>query len=107
METGLLFVIIIVFICAFACGIISIFSFNEKDFLFNNAYLYASEYEREHMDKKPYYRQSAIVFLLLSIMFTVLGILILFNLERLIVAIIIPLIIITVLFAIISTIKIG
>ncbi len=43
---------------------VSIRSFQEKGFLFNNAYLYASEQERSAMDKKPYYRQSAVVFFL-------------------------------------------
>ena len=42
--------------------IISYRQFKEKGFLFNNAYLYASEAERKEMNKKPYYRQSAIAF---------------------------------------------
>ena len=44
-------------------------SFMEKGFLFNNAYIYASKQEREKMNKKPHYRQSAIVFLLLGLLF--------------------------------------
>lgn len=48
---------------------ISIRSFLEKGFLFNNAYLWASTQEREKMDKKPYYRQTGIVFALLSMIF--------------------------------------
>ena len=47
----------------------SVRSFMEKGFLFNNAYIYASKQEREKMNKKPHYRQSAIVFLLLGIIF--------------------------------------
>ena len=47
----------------------SVRSFMEKGFLFNNAYIYASKQEREKMNKKPYYRQSAIVFLLLGLVF--------------------------------------
>lgn len=47
----------------------SIRSFREKGFLFNNAYLFASQKERESMKKGPYYRQSAIVFLLLGFLF--------------------------------------
>lgn len=43
--------------------------FMEKGFLLNNAYMYASKQERENMNKKPYYRQSAIVFLLLGLFF--------------------------------------
>lgn len=56
-------------ICASVCGIlalislvISVMSFREKGFLFNNAYLWASMEERDSMDKKPHYRQSAIAF---------------------------------------------
>ena len=41
--------------------------------MLNNAYIYASEEERKTMDKKPYYRQSAVVFSLLSAVFTVVG----------------------------------
>ena len=49
--------------------IMSVRSFMEKGFLFNNAYFYASKQEREMMDKKPYYRQSAVVFLLIGCIF--------------------------------------
>ena len=45
----------------------SVRSFMEKGFLFNNAYIYASKQEREKMNKKPHYRQSAIVFLLIGL----------------------------------------
>ena len=48
---------------------LSVRSFMEKGFLFNNAYIYASKQEREKMNKKPHYRQSAIVFLLLGLTF--------------------------------------
>ena len=47
----------------------SVRSFMEKGFLFNNAYIYASKQEREKMNKKPHYRQSAIVFLLIGLIF--------------------------------------
>lgn len=46
-----------------------IYNKRPKGFLFNNAYLLASEQERERLDKKSYYRQTAIVFLLLVILF--------------------------------------
>ena len=48
---------------------ISIRSFMEKGPLLNNAYIFASEQERKAMNKKPHYRQSAIVFCLLGAMF--------------------------------------
>ena len=52
----------LVFIIAAILAVVSIRSFQNKGFLFNNAYIYASKEERGKMDKKPYYRQSAIVF---------------------------------------------
>ena len=107
MEKGLIIVTAMIFILAFVCGVISFFSFKEKGFLFNNAYIYASKSERESMDKRPYYRQSAIVFLLLSVMFAILGILIVLQLEKVIPIVLIPVAVITVIYAIISYIKIG
>ncbi len=60
-------------IAAILCGIIAVVCFifgvlqlGQKGFLFNNAYIFASKEEREAMDKKPYYRQSGIVFVLLG-----------------------------------------
>ena len=53
--------------------VISVFSFREKGVLLNNAYLYASPEEREHMIRKPYYRQTAWVFLCLSVAFLLMG----------------------------------
>lgn len=41
----------------------------EKGVLLNNAFLYASAEERKTMDKKPHYRQSGIVFLLIGTIF--------------------------------------
>ena len=49
--------------------VISVRAFQEKGFVFNNSYLYASEEERKTMDKKALYRQSAVVFLLLGLSF--------------------------------------
>ncbi len=54
--------------------IISFMQFKEKGYLFNNAYIFASENEREKMDKKPHYRQSGIVFLLIGVMFLLMAI---------------------------------
>lgn len=56
-------------IVATVCFIISYFQFNEKGYLFNNAYIYASKQEKETMDKKPHYKQSGIIFLMLGIVF--------------------------------------
>ena len=54
---------------AAACFVFGGLQLCQKGPLLNNAYLYASENERERMNKKLYYRQSGIVFLLLSIVF--------------------------------------
>ena len=67
MPAGRLIGAIILFIMAGTLALLSFRSFKEKGFLFNNAYLYATEEERKTMDKKPWYRQSAITFCLLSI----------------------------------------
>ena len=59
----------ILFAISIFAFIMSVRYFMEKGFLFNNAYIYASKQEREKMNKKPHYRQSAIVFLLLGLLF--------------------------------------
>lgn len=56
-------------VLALVSCIISILQFREKGFLFNNAYIWASRQERETMDKKPHYRQSGIVFALITAIF--------------------------------------
>jgi hypothetical protein len=45
----------------------------EKGFLLNNAYIYAMKEDREKMNKKPYYRQSAITFLMIGLIFALNG----------------------------------
>lgn len=57
------------FVLAIAAFTIGIRSLMEKGFLFNNAYILASEQERKTLDKRPYYRQSGIVFCLLGVLF--------------------------------------
>lgn len=49
--------------------IISIMSFNEKGYLFNNAYIWATKEERKSMNYGPLYRQSAIAFALIAAVF--------------------------------------
>lgn len=66
--------IIISIVLSIISFVISICSFQEKGFLFNNAYLFASEQESKEMDKKPHYRQTAIVFCLLGIVFLIFAI---------------------------------
>ena len=61
---------IICFVIAIIAFVIAILQCAEKGFLFNNAYLWASKEERKIMDKKPYYKQSGVVFLLIGIIFS-------------------------------------
>ena len=78
----------------------------KKGFLFNNAYIYASEKERESMNKKPYYCQSAIVFLLIGLIFLLNGIDILLQTDWIFYAVTAT-IIVTLVFTIISSVVIA
>lgn len=73
MSTAEFIVGIIAFVIAGLCAFISVRHFMEKGYLLNNAYIWASKEEREKLDKKPYYRQSAIVFGLICFGFIVIG----------------------------------
>ena len=84
-------------------GILSLFN---KGFLFNNAYIYANKIEREQMNKKPYYIQTGIVFILLSIASCVEGFNALLRYDVFFVLFII-IIVVTLVFAIVSTIYID
>ena len=53
---------IVLFVVAAVLFFLGIRSFFEKGLLLNNAYLYVSKGKRERMNKKPYYRQTAVVF---------------------------------------------
>ena len=64
----------ILFLIAIGAFVMSYHSFREKGFLFNNAFIYASKQERETMEKKSYYRQSAIVFLMIGVIFLLNGV---------------------------------
>lgn len=57
-------------ILAVVAFVISIRSFLGKGAPVNNAYLFASPQERKTMDKTPIYRQSAIAFCLIGLLFT-------------------------------------
>lgn len=51
--------------------VISYLQLKEKGYLFNNAYIWASQEERKQMDenkerKKPHYRQSGVAFMLIG-----------------------------------------
>lgn len=100
-----IFLTIILIVIAIGFFVIAIFQFREKGFLFNNAYIYASKEERNKMNKKPYYRQSAIVFTLLGVVFVLNALEVFFKTDWLFYAIIIV-IVITIVYAVVSSIKI-
>ena len=54
---------------AVGCYVVGILQLLGKGFLLNNAFIYASKEEREKLDKKPYYKQSGIVFCSLGTIF--------------------------------------
>ena len=95
----------ILFIMALSVFILSIRSFREKGFLLNNVYLYASKREREEMDKKPYYRQTAVVFLLIGFVFLLNGVSVLWSIDWM-PYVIGAILIATLIYAVVSTIKI-
>ena len=96
----------VLYIISAGLFVLSFRSFREKGFLFNNAYIYASKEERECMDKKPYYRQSAVVLLLLGVLFLLNGTEVFLGIDWLFGLVIITAVI-TIVYAIISSIRIG
>lgn len=95
----------ILFLIAIGAFVMSYRSFREKGFLFHNAYIYASKQERETMDKKPHYRQSAIVFLMIGVIFLLNGVSVLLA-ANWIFFLIIAIAIVAIIYAIISSIAI-
>ena len=73
MTTSETVTMIVLFSIAGLLMLSAVLHFAEKGFLFNNAYIFASPEKRRTMNKKPYYRQSAIVLFLLSLVFAVMG----------------------------------
>ena len=105
MNTGESIAAVVVFLLAAICAMISILHFAEKGPLLNNAYIYAFKEDRAKMDKSPHYRQSAVVFALLSAIFVVIGSAIIFDNSK-IMLIEIPLVVVVLIYAVISSIKI-
>ncbi|HBU12144.1 MAG TPA: hypothetical protein DEB31_05275 [Clostridiales bacterium] len=106
MNTADIVGLLVLFILAIASFIISYRQFKEKGFLFNNAYVFASKDERKSMDKKPYYRQSAIVFLCVGIAFSVMALCIVLRLQWL-QYIALCIFVVVIVYAIVSSIKNG
>ena len=78
-------------------------SFMERGFLLNNAYIYATKEERKTMDKKPYYRQTAVVFCILSVVFVIIGLSVLFHNDS-ISLLVIPLAAAAIIYAVVSSV---
>ena len=95
----------VMFLVAAAALILGIRSLREKGFLFNNGYIYASKQERQNMDKKPYYRQTAVIFFLISLIFLLNGVEILLD-AGWIFFVVITIAVLTVIYAIVSSIMI-
>lgn len=67
----MIFLSVIMLLMAAACAAVGVRQWREKGFLFHNAYLCASQKQRDGMEKKPYYRQSAWIFLGISAVFLI------------------------------------
>ncbi|MBP5661722.1 MAG: DUF3784 domain-containing protein [Clostridia bacterium] len=98
--------VVLVFTLAGLALFLGIRSLTERGVLLNNGYLYASKEERKTMNKKPYYRQSGIVFCMLSAVFTVVGLSVVFD-NRKLLLVEIPLFAGLILYAVISSIRIN
>ena len=86
--------------------LLSVLQFCGRGFLLNNAYLYASEKEKQTMNKNPYYRQSGVVFALLGTVFAINSADAILHSDWLIFCVI-GIIVVTVIYAIASTVFIG
>ena len=106
MTTAELVIAIVIFVIAGILILLGIRSFLERGFVLNNAYIYASKKERDSMNKKPYYRQTAIVFCLLSLVFIIIGLSVIFRNSK-IELLQIPVIAGAIIYAVVSTIRIN
>ena len=104
-STELIFTIL-VFALAGILLLLGIRHFRERGKLLNNAYLFASEKERETMDKRPLYRQSGTVFCLLSLVFVMIGLSIVLHNTK-ITLLEIPVAAAVLIYSIVSTAKIN
>jgi len=106
MRTIEVITIVILFLISFGSFIVGYFHFKEKGILFNNAYLYASKEERGTMNKKPHYRQSAIVFVSIGVIFLLNAMELLIR-SRWLFLVVFGLIILLIVYAIVSSILIA
>ncbi len=69
MQTNEVITLVILLLISLIFFVLGYFQYKEKGVLLNNAYIYASKEERNRMNKRPHYRQSAVVFVMIGIMF--------------------------------------
>ncbi|MCD4714813.1 MAG: DUF3784 domain-containing protein [Clostridiales bacterium] len=69
MHTNEVITLVVLVLISLIFFVLGYFQFKEKGVLLNNAYIYASKEERKQMNKRPHYRQSAVVFVMIGIMF--------------------------------------
>ena len=96
----------VLFIISAIVLVLSIRSFKNKGFLLNNAFIYASQKEREAMDKSKYYRQSGVCLLLVSLAFAFNGAAVLSRIDALFGAVGV-LFAVAAVYAIVSSIKLS
>ena len=80
---------LIYFLLSIASFIIAHFQGKRKGPVFNNAYFYASKQERATMDREPHYRLSRDVFVISGIVFLLLTLQTVFDLQWLLVVILV------------------
>lgn len=103
MTAAEIVIAVVIFAIAALLLFFAIRSFLECGFLLNNAYIYATKEERKAMDKKQYYRQSAVVFCILSAVFVIIGLSVLFR-NGAIGLLVIPLAVAAIVYAVVSTV---
>ena len=103
MSTTEIVLLVLILLFSVISFVIAFFQFKEKGFLFNNSYIYASKEERNNMNKKPYYQQSAIAFSAVGIMFIMTAIAIIIG-WKLLFPIIIIFSVLLIIYAVISSV---
>lgn len=106
MDTGEIITAVVSFALAGVLLILGIRHFLERGFLLNNAYIYESKREKETMDKNPFYRQSAIVFYFLSVVFFIVGLYVVIQ-NCVILLIEIPVMTVAIVYAVVSTVRMN
>jgi BioD-like phosphotransacetylase family protein len=81
MNTAEIILVIVLFVLSALLAFAGVRQLQCKGYCFNNAYIYASEKEREQTDFTPYYKQSGKVLLMVSGLFLLNALRIVFKLN--------------------------